>query len=76
MTYTRQPGQIQDVLDALAGIAAAANSPTDLTDADGSTVDATYGAEEQAVIQNLVTRQAEIAQVLIDAGLLTDNADS
>ena len=42
-----------------------------LTSADGSTVDTTYGTEEQDVIQNLVTRVAELESVLQAYGLLS-----
>jgi hypothetical protein len=41
-----------------------------LTSADGSTVDTTYGTEEQDVIQNLVTRVAELEAVLQAFGLI------
>lgn len=41
-----------------------------LTAADGSTVDGTYGAEEQAVISNNVTRIAEIEAALQAYGIL------
>jgi hypothetical protein len=41
-----------------------------LTAADGATVDATYGAEEAGVINNLRTRLAEVITALQDAGLL------
>lgn len=42
-----------------------------LTAADGSTVDGTYGAEEAAVINNLVTRVAELETALQNLGLLS-----
>ena len=42
-----------------------------LTAADGSTVDATYGAEEAAVLANVVTRQAEIEARLQALGFIS-----
>lgn len=47
-----------------------AESQSALTAADGSTVDATYGTQERDVIQNLVTRQAELETALQNLGLL------
>lgn len=44
-----------------------------LTTADGSTVDATYGAEERDVVQNLVTRVGEIETALENLGLVASN---
>lgn len=41
-----------------------------LTAADGSTVDDTYGTEERDVIQNNVTRIAEIETALTNHGLI------
>lgn len=41
-----------------------------LTDADGSTVDDTYGTEERDVIQNLVTRVGELETALANLGLI------
>lgn len=41
-----------------------------LTAEDSSTVDGTYGAEEQAVIENLRTRVGELETALQELGLL------
>lgn len=40
-----------------------------LTAEDGGTVDGTYGAEEQGVLSNAVTRIGEIETILVNLGL-------
>jgi hypothetical protein len=44
-----------------------------LTAADASTVDGTYGAQEQAVIENLRTRLGEVEARLEAAGIVAAN---
>lgn len=44
--------------------------PTALTVADASTIDATYGAEEQAVLGNIRTRLNELVSKLQAIGLI------
>lgn len=46
------------------------NKSTALTATDASTVDGTYGAEEQAVVGNSRTRSGEVQTALQDFGIL------
>lgn len=70
MTFNRRPGYVHTVEDSLAAVASLFNSPAEITEVDDSTVDATYGAEEQAVIGSLRTSLNELLAALEAAGVI------
>jgi len=71
MSFTRQPGTVNELSDALSALANAFGSPVELTEVDDSTVDTTYGQEEADVLASLVVAVGEIQSFLSDIGFAT-----
>ena len=76
MSFTRQAAAVNNLNDAIAALSQAYASPTDLTDEDDATVDATWDADAAGVVNNLRTRLGEIEALLVQLGIVEIAADA